>query len=364
MANAKHVEILVQGTARWNAWRDDAAEERPDLRDARLSGLDLTGANLSHADLAGGQLKDVKLRGANLTGADFSGAQLSFVDLTGATLTRSRWSGVRVSDIRYARRQLAGKCAGLGGASEISGDAMFRSDVSDQDYLDSLQAELRRNYPFAWNDNGYAFMRALWARASAKGEPSGRRAAAGIVCAALGSLNWVTARAGAVFGYALALLLDADALAPFQTGAGSSGFVPAFGFSLWEAAWWIMGGVLFSALVAGWYGRAFFVWLWTSMFDNGRDWYSVVAFGAVCVFGFGCAYALVGPDVILLPKSNGHPLYPWFVALMGFCTLGISDAAVPKGGLGMLIMALNVLSGFLTLGLLISIVGGAFAKRA
>jgi hypothetical protein len=117
-------------------------------------------------------------------------------------------------------------------------------------------------------------------------------------------------------------------------------------------------------LVAGWYGRAFFVWVWSSVFDNGRDWYSVVAFGGTMVILFGCFYSLAGPTVVQLPNDNGHPLYPWFVALMGFCTLGITGDAVAKTGLGMLIMATNVMSGFLTLGLLISVLGASFANRS
>ena len=49
---------------------------------------------------------------------------------------------------------------------------------------------------------------------------------------------------------------------------------------------------------------------------------------------------------------------------MGFATLGVSDLAEPVTGAGALVMMLNVLSGFLTLGLLLSVLGDKFARRA
>ena len=42
MANDEHVAILTKGVARWNAWRDQNANIRPNL-----NGADLHEANLS-----------------------------------------------------------------------------------------------------------------------------------------------------------------------------------------------------------------------------------------------------------------------------------------------------------------------------
>jgi hypothetical protein len=37
MANDEHVALLKQGVSAWNAWRDENANIRPDLRKASLS---------------------------------------------------------------------------------------------------------------------------------------------------------------------------------------------------------------------------------------------------------------------------------------------------------------------------------------
>jgi Pentapeptide repeats (8 copies) len=57
------------------------------LRDADLTGATLTGAYLTFADLRGADLPDATLSGAFVTGADLEDADLRGADLTGATLT-------------------------------------------------------------------------------------------------------------------------------------------------------------------------------------------------------------------------------------------------------------------------------------
>ena len=74
-------------------WLDEPAGEethsRANLRDANLSGADLSDANLrdanlSDADLSGADLSDANLSDANLSGADLSGANLRDANLRGA----------------------------------------------------------------------------------------------------------------------------------------------------------------------------------------------------------------------------------------------------------------------------------------
>lgn len=45
MANPEHLAILKQGMEVWNNWRDENLDVIPDLREA-----DLSGTNLSRAD--------------------------------------------------------------------------------------------------------------------------------------------------------------------------------------------------------------------------------------------------------------------------------------------------------------------------
>ena len=69
MANDEHLDLLRQGTAVWNEWR----ERNPDIDP------DLIGANLSGAKLSG-----VDLREANLSEASFFETIFNEVDLTRA----------------------------------------------------------------------------------------------------------------------------------------------------------------------------------------------------------------------------------------------------------------------------------------
>jgi uncharacterized protein YjbI with pentapeptide repeats len=117
MANKEHLEVLIQGTDVWNAWREQHPEILPDLSEtpairrtftittirADLSGANLSGANLSRAILEEVDLSDADLSGANLRGADLSGADLSGADLSGAKL-----SGADLSDADLSGANLRG----------------------------------------------------------------------------------------------------------------------------------------------------------------------------------------------------------------------------------------------------------------
>jgi len=121
MANEEHLDILHQGVATWNEWRDKNPNLRPDLSAASLSWLELAHANLHHcrlndahlthtqlsgadlhraalggasmyaADLRKARIVEANLAGANLTKADFRGAEISNTDLTSAHLVESNF---------------------------------------------------------------------------------------------------------------------------------------------------------------------------------------------------------------------------------------------------------------------------------
>jgi uncharacterized protein YjbI with pentapeptide repeats len=91
MANSKHVSMLMRGVPAWNRWRKRNPNIRPDLSGFRvrdfeipLLGLDLRGANLTHADLRSADLYRSWLVGADLTKADLRGAVLGEVTAGGA----------------------------------------------------------------------------------------------------------------------------------------------------------------------------------------------------------------------------------------------------------------------------------------
>jgi uncharacterized protein YjbI with pentapeptide repeats len=51
MANQEHLDILKQGVAMWNWWRQKYPEIQPDLSSANLYGTDLHAADFSGADV-------------------------------------------------------------------------------------------------------------------------------------------------------------------------------------------------------------------------------------------------------------------------------------------------------------------------
>lgn len=76
MANEEHLAILKQGVEVWNRWRKEHPSIEPvlsgaDLRHAYLREADLSGVNLTRADLRHTYLRDADLRGADLRVAGF-----------------------------------------------------------------------------------------------------------------------------------------------------------------------------------------------------------------------------------------------------------------------------------------------------
>jgi uncharacterized protein YjbI with pentapeptide repeats len=95
MPNDEHVSLLGRGAAAWNAWRAEHGET-PDLSQAALRGLDLSGfdlsqANLRQADLRGTNLSQANLSRAHLDGANFFKAVLDDADLAGAFLYKAQF---------------------------------------------------------------------------------------------------------------------------------------------------------------------------------------------------------------------------------------------------------------------------------
>jgi pentapeptide repeat protein len=85
MANPEHLQILKQGGAVWNAWRESIKHfVRADLREADLSRAHLGGADLSRANLCESSLVATNLEGANLTGCQVYGISAWNINLVGA----------------------------------------------------------------------------------------------------------------------------------------------------------------------------------------------------------------------------------------------------------------------------------------
>ena len=92
MAIPQHLEVLKQGVAAWNKWRNDNPGEEPDLAGAKLSKTDLKDANFRETDLRWADLTRTNLSSAFLNRADFRRANLSQAIFKMANLSEANLS--------------------------------------------------------------------------------------------------------------------------------------------------------------------------------------------------------------------------------------------------------------------------------
>jgi uncharacterized protein YjbI with pentapeptide repeats len=97
VAKPEHLELLRQGVEVWNKWRSKSPSVRPDLFEADLSEVNLSGADLSEAILGR----------ANLSGADLSRADLNGATLIRATLVRANLKGANLSRANIVQAYLS-----------------------------------------------------------------------------------------------------------------------------------------------------------------------------------------------------------------------------------------------------------------
>ena len=94
MPNDEHVAVLGHGASAWNEWRANR-DETPDLCQAGLRGLDLSGFDLSQVNLRGADLRGTKFCDADLSGAHLESANFFKAVLDGANLAEAFLTGAQ-----------------------------------------------------------------------------------------------------------------------------------------------------------------------------------------------------------------------------------------------------------------------------
>ena len=113
MANPYHVEIVKQGGDAVHTWRQAHSQEKLDLCEADLQGINLSeinlrSANLRQANLGGSKLVRTDLQSADLTEAHLAQADLREALLNHTILCAATLQGANLQDASLERADLSG----------------------------------------------------------------------------------------------------------------------------------------------------------------------------------------------------------------------------------------------------------------
>jgi hypothetical protein len=335
MADSMHIDILYEGVEAWNEWRRKNPGERPKLAGEDLSEMDLTGVNLGEADLTDAELfqtdlseanlKMATLRGADLSGADLSGAALYKAELADACLIEANLTGaslgaadLRGADLRGTKfRKTDLNEADLSGANlneaDITGANLTRADITGANLRN---ANLAATNLTAMKDGGFREKRGRYygirGLDSCFGDPLFVRDAK-----------------------------DQDYLDTLEVAIDET---PSTGRRRWKRFW-------FSA--------------W-SLIDYGRS-LGKLALGAFFVtMFFGVIFhldSIFGWQFFEFPGSVDSPLTPYYFSVVTYTRLG-SGGIIPTHWVGEIVLVCERILGYVTLGLLLSILANKVARRS
>jgi uncharacterized protein YjbI with pentapeptide repeats len=137
MANDKHAEILEQGVAAWNTWRQQDRSTVPDLNGINLREKDLKGIDFRRADLCNANLHQTNLSNANLRkailydanlfetileGADLKSANFKRANLRGVNAQNASASGVVLERTNLSKTNFSG--------ANLTSAQLYRADLS------------------------------------------------------------------------------------------------------------------------------------------------------------------------------------------------------------------------------------------
>jgi len=306
VANQQQLDMLEQGVVTWNHWRKEHPDIKPDLKEASLIGAALSEANLSNAKLRGANLLGADLSSADLRGADLSSAILSEAILRGADLFVADLSSANLFGATLIEATLIEATLSEATLREatLSGADLSSANLNETDVSDIKY--LDRNHD-------QRFLTWVYPRAIMRGKYQGIRVAS-------------------CYGKAT-----------FKRDAQDQDFLDTLE-KQWEETWRM------------WLFRAW------GIIDYGRSMFGVFLLALIIVLGFGLTYHF-HPDLISYRSHSQTPFSPFYFSIVTFTTLGFGDVT-PNGVGGEMIVSLQVISGYLTLGLLIAILANKVARRS
>lgn len=335
MTDIDHLELLRQGTAAWNDWRAANPDARPDLSGADLSDMDLAEANFSEIDLSGTELFGANLRRANLKMATVSGADLSGADLSGAELYKVGASGAFLTEANLTGSYLAE--AVLEGA-DLRGATLHEANLNGCDLSSASlnHADLTGATLLRANITGAKLQHANFAQAD-------------LVDLRYGSYRSMRGNYHSIRG-----LDTCFGNALFVRDALDQDYLDTLEQRIAQAPSRLRRGL----------GRALFtMWGWI---DYGRSLAKPALYAVTLATAYGAVYALdrlLEWDLVDYSNSVDSWLTPFYYSIVTYTTLGFGDVT-PRSWVGEVIVVSEVVLGYVTLGLLLSILANKVARRS
>jgi uncharacterized protein YjbI with pentapeptide repeats len=312
-----------EGIREWNNLRK-AGQAMPDLTavdlgGARLAGAILTGAQLSNANLAGTDLSDADLEGAvlifaSLKGADLHDSRLCHAHLIAADLSLANLQNADLTHAHLIKARLTGAhCnqARLGHAdlsqADLTGADLTSATLTEAVLVDATLMDVSLK---SANIDGATIIGVKYNR---------RR----LICRGI--------RADSCHGHAL-----------FKRDVQDQDWIETFRAQSRR------------------HYALYLIWLITS--DCGRSLFRVWGTAIALALAFGCVYHFF-PGMINMSQSAHTGWTPFYYSFVTMTTLGFGDVTPATLG-GEILATLEAVLGYLTLGLLVSILANKVARRS
>jgi hypothetical protein len=295
------------------------------LENIDLSEVDLTGADLFQANLRQANLKMAVLAGCDATGVNLAGADLYKVDLSGSFLTEAKLGGAYLAGANLSGADVRG--ANLTGANLSEAD-LAASDFSSADLSGATLARARS----VGADFSYSNLSDMNA-----------------VELDYGSFRSMEGRFYGVRG-----LESCFGNALFVRDARDQDYLATLRRDIDRTPGPLARRVK-SALFRAW-----------SLIDYGRSLARPTLYAFCLAMSFGVLYSLdmwLGWGLMDYSGTAHSPLTPFYYSIVTYTTLGFGDIT-PIHWLGEVVIIGEVVLGYLTLGLLLSILANVVARRS
>jgi len=335
MADTTHIDILYEGVEAWNEWRRKNPGERPNLVGEDLSEMDLTGINLGEADLADAELFQADLTEANLKMAALTRADLAGADLKGAALYKADLSGACLIEVDLTGASLG--AADFRGA-DLRGTKLRGADCDGTDLSDAnlSEADLTGANLTRADVTGAKLCNANLAATNLTGmKDGGFREKRGRYYGIRGL--------DSCFGDPLFVrdAKDQDYLDTLEVAIDET---PSTAKRRWKRFWFSAWGLI----------------------DYGRSLGKLALGAFVVTMFFGVIFhldSIFGWQFFSLPTSADSPLTPYYFSIVTYTRLG-SGGITPTHWVGEIVLICERILGYVTLGLLLSILANRVARRS